>query len=71
MCNLMCFNVALYTVVTMRNTFSNVAHICVPFDSHSIYELFVKLKTAVSLFNGDDFVLCEMRIELYIFFILT
>jgi hypothetical protein len=31
----------------------------------------VKHKSAISLFNGDDFVLCEMRIDFYIFFIST
>jgi len=40
MCNMMCFKVALWTVVTMHSTFSNFAHVCVPFDCHSKYELF-------------------------------
>jgi hypothetical protein len=31
----------------------------------------VKHKSAVTFFNGDDFVLCEIQTELYILFILT
>jgi hypothetical protein len=40
MWNMMFFNVAVWTVIIMRITFSNFPHICVPFDSYNKYELF-------------------------------